>query len=63
MIFLFSDRLPSFDRQPESVTVMMGRSFILDCKVLSKYPIMYDWYKNHEIIKRSDQSFYEVGQV
>lgn len=52
--------LPSFEVQPTNSTVKMGDGFRLDCTVLSKYPVIYDWYKNHDIIKRSDQSFYEV---
>lgn len=54
------DSLPSFEVQPKNVTVKTGDGFILECRVLSKYPVIYDWYKNHEIIKRSDQPFYEV---
>ena len=59
--FWFADLLPSFEVQPTNSTVKMGDGFRLDCTVLSKYPVIYDWYKNHDIIKRSDQSFYEVN--
>ncbi|XP_052099716.1 mucosa-associated lymphoid tissue lymphoma translocation protein 1-like [Mytilus californianus] len=54
------DLIPSFEVQPKNVTVQICDGFILECRVLSKYPVIYDWYKNHEIIKRSDQPFYEV---